>query len=137
MHEFGLCQSILEAVQRRAAGRPVTEVRLRIGALHRVQDEAMNQAFAFAATGTVAQNARVAITTMPVRMNCDSCAAQAQGTELLPACPQCAGTSLTLVGGDELMLESIRLAAGVHQPANDPIHESGDGHTHVPSPIGA
>jgi hydrogenase nickel incorporation protein HypA/HybF len=137
MHEFGLCQSILEAVQRRAAGRPVTEVRLRIGALHRVQEEAMKQAFAFAASGTVAQNARVAVTTMPVSMTCDHCSAQAQGPELLLACPQCAATSLTLVGGSELLLESIRLAAGVHQPANDPIHESGDGHTHLPSSIGA
>lgn len=137
MHEFGLCQSILEAVQRRAAGRPVTEVRLRIGALHRVQEEAMSQAFAFAASGTVAQNARVAITTMPVRMTCDACAAQSQGTEMLPACPRCAAPTLSLVGGNELMLESIRLAAGVHQSANDPIHEADDGHTHVPSSMRA
>jgi hydrogenase nickel incorporation protein HypA/HybF len=137
MHEFGLCQSILEAVQRRAAGRPVTEVRLQIGALHRVQEEAMNQAFAFAASGTVAQNARVAITTMPVRMTCDACAVESQGSEMLPACPKCEATTLRLVGGNELMLESIRLAAGVRQPANDPIHETDDGHTHVPSSMRA
>jgi hydrogenase nickel incorporation protein HypA/HybF len=137
MHEFGLCQSIIEAVQRRAAGRPVTEVRLQIGALHRVQEEAMNQAFAFAATGTVAQNARVAVITLPVRMTCDGCATQSQGDEMIPACPHCEATTLTLVGGDELMLESVRFAAGVREPAHDPIHEADDGHTHVPSSVGA
>ncbi len=133
MHEFGLCQSIIDAVQRRAVGREVTEVRLRIGALHRVQEEAMNQAFTFAASGTVAQYATVHIVTLPVRMTCDSCAKESQGHEPLLACSHCGGTALTLVGGDELMLESIRLSTGT-EPAHDPIREADDGHTHSHTP---
>jgi hydrogenase nickel incorporation protein HypA/HybF len=121
VHELGLCRSILEAVQRRSAGRPVTEVRLRIGALRGLQEEAMSRSFAFAASGTVAQNARIAITTTPVRMTCDACSVESQGTELLTTCPHCAAPTLSVIGGNELTLESIRLAAGVHQRANDPI----------------
>lgn len=130
MHEFGLCQSILDAVERRAAGRPVTEVRLRVGALHRVQEEAMNQAFTFAAEGTVAQNAAVRVMTMPVRMSCEGCGAKPEGSELMPACPCCNGTALTLTGGNELLLESIRFSAGVSETARERIHETDDGHTH-------
>ena len=130
MHEFGLCQSILDAVQRRAAGRPVTEVRLRIGALHRVQEEAMSQAFAFTAAGTVAHNAAVRVMTLPVRMTCDGCGAKPEANELIAVCPECESTMLTLDGGDELLLESIRFAAGVSESAREHIRETDDGHTH-------
>jgi hydrogenase nickel incorporation protein HypA/HybF len=49
MHEFGLCEGIVDAIQRRAAGRPVARVRVRIGVLHRVVTEAFQHAFAHAA----------------------------------------------------------------------------------------
>jgi hydrogenase nickel incorporation protein HypA/HybF len=132
MHEFGLCQSIIEVVERRAAGRPVTEVRLRIGALHRVQQEAMSQAFSLAAAGTVAQNAGVRVVTMPVRMRCEACHAKPEADEPMPACPNCGGTSLAITGGDELLLESIRFSAGVSESAQERIREADDGHTHEP-----
>jgi len=131
MHEFGLCQSIIEVVERRAAGRPVTEVRLRIGALHRVREEAMNQAFALAAAATVAQNAAVRVMTMPVRMSCNACGARLEGSELMPACSRCGATKLTLTGGDELLLESIRFSGGASEPAQERIREADDGHTHT------
>jgi hydrogenase nickel incorporation protein HypA/HybF len=135
MHEFGLCQSVVEVVERRAAGRPVTEVRLRVGALHRVQEEAMSQAFSFAAVGTVAQNAAVRVMTMPVRMRCDACGAKPEGSEMMPACPKCQATTLTLTGGDELLLESIRFTAGASEQAHERIREADDGHTHEPAGV--
>ena len=57
MHELGLCAGILEAVERRAAGRRVTRVRLRVGTLHRVVTPALDQAFELVAGGTVAEGA--------------------------------------------------------------------------------
>ena len=36
LHELGLCEGVLQAVERRAAGRRVTRVRVRVGAQHRV-----------------------------------------------------------------------------------------------------
>lgn len=77
MHELGLCESLLDAVERRAAGRRVLGVKFRVGEQHRVVDEALDQAFAMVAEGTVAEGARV---------------------------------ELEIVPGDELMLESIRVA---------------------------
>ncbi|MGH3655090.1 MAG: hydrogenase maturation nickel metallochaperone HypA [Micromonosporaceae bacterium] len=57
MHEIGLCEPVLDAVQRRAAGRRVTGVKLRVGAAHRVVPAAMQQAFELVSAGTVAEGA--------------------------------------------------------------------------------
>ena len=45
MHEYGLCEGIVDAVRKRAAGRPVAWVRIRAGARQGVDSESMNQAF--------------------------------------------------------------------------------------------
>lgn len=49
MHELGLCQSVVDAVERRAGERPVTRVKVRVGALQHVHPEAFAQSFAMAA----------------------------------------------------------------------------------------
>lgn len=61
MHEFGYCDGILEAVTRRAAGRPVAEVTVHIGADHRIEEEALAQAFQMVAEGTVAAGATIVL----------------------------------------------------------------------------
>ena len=65
MHERGLCESLLDAVERRAAGRRVLGVKFRVGEQHRVVDEALDQAFAMLAVGTVAEGATVVLETVP------------------------------------------------------------------------
>ena len=65
MHELGLCESLLEAVERRAAGRRVLGVKFRVGEQHRVVDEALDQAFEMVAVGTVAEGAEVELEVVP------------------------------------------------------------------------
>ena len=65
MHEFGMCESVLDAVERRAAGRRVLGMKLRVGEQHRVVDEAWNQAFEMVAAGTVAEGAKVELVVVP------------------------------------------------------------------------
>jgi Zn finger protein HypA/HybF involved in hydrogenase expression len=62
VHEFGLCESILDAVERRAAGRPVTRVSIRCGVFNRVDGPSMRQAFALVADGSVAADAALDLT---------------------------------------------------------------------------
>ncbi|MFN2490886.1 MAG: hydrogenase/urease maturation nickel metallochaperone HypA, partial [Actinomycetota bacterium] len=57
MHEIGLCEAIMEAVERRAAGRRVNRVKVRVGARHRVAEPSFNQAFSLVSGGTVAEDA--------------------------------------------------------------------------------
>jgi hydrogenase nickel incorporation protein HypA/HybF len=122
MHELGLCQGIVDAVERRAAGRRVTGVKVRVGALHRVVEPALDQAFALAAAGTVAEGAEVEMVVVPVRVDCRGCGHQAASDDPFGACSNCGGTDLDMVGGDELVLESIALAAPERGDAHVPGH---------------
>lgn len=109
MHEIGLCEGLLDAVERRAAGRRVARVTVRIGVLHRVAEPALDQAFALLAEGTVADGAAVDLVTIPVRAVCRSCGQETVAQEAVAVCPSCGSTELELAAGDELLLESIQL----------------------------
>jgi hydrogenase nickel incorporation protein HypA/HybF len=111
MHELGLCSSIVDAVERRAGERPVGHVTVRIGRLHHVHPEAFDQSFEIAAMGTVAEGAHADLVLLPVRARCDLCGKEWEGDELVAVCPHCGGSRIELLGGDELMLESIEYRA--------------------------
>jgi hydrogenase nickel incorporation protein HypA/HybF len=112
VHELGLCEGILEAVERRAAGRRVTRVRVRVGARHRVVESAFDQSFALVAQGTVADGAAVDLVVVPVTVTCLDCRQVAEATDVLAACPACGALDLEVEGGDELILEAIQLEEG-------------------------
>jgi hydrogenase nickel incorporation protein HypA/HybF len=107
MHEIGLCHSVLAAVERRAAGRPVAGLTVQAGALLHVLPEAFAQSFAMVAAGSVADGAAVDLVIMPVRCHCKQCDATFETRDPLPACPSCGGVRFDREGGDELVLESI------------------------------
>ena len=111
MHELGLCEGILEAVERRAAGRRVTRVRVRVGTLHRVVEPALAQAFELVAGGSVAEGATVELVPVPVVVACGACGQATEADDVPPACPACGAGALDVRGGDELVLESIQVHA--------------------------
>ncbi|MGI8332337.1 hydrogenase/urease maturation nickel metallochaperone HypA [Actinomadura scrupuli] len=65
MHEIGLCEALLDAVEKRAAGRQVTGLRVRIGSRHRVAEPALTQGFELIAAGSVADGAAIELVTVP------------------------------------------------------------------------
>ncbi len=135
MHEFGLCESFVDAIVRRAAGRQISGVRVRIGALHRVDEQAFAQAFGFVMIGTVAEGATVEVVTTPALLDCPACGVETESDELLPACPACGGPSVRLAGGNELVLESIRLApesGDTPLEIGDSVPPELDDHVHPP-----
>ena len=111
MHEFGLCEGVLDAVRQRAGGRRVAAVRVRFGVRHAVDPESLAQAFAMLAEGTEAAGAAVELVTVPATITCPDCGFSGETTDLLATCPRCAGTNAQISGGDEMTLESIRYAA--------------------------
>jgi hydrogenase nickel incorporation protein HypA/HybF len=110
VHELGLSEAILEAVEKRAAGRKVTRVRIRVGATHRVAEPALDQAFSEVAGGTVAEGAAVEVVVVPVEATCRSCGSKSEMDDVWGLCPVCGGADLDTAGGDELTLESIEVA---------------------------
>ena len=111
MHELGLCQDIVDAVQRRAGDRRVARVRVRVGRLHHVHDEAFEQSFAVAASGSVAEDATAELVFVPIRGLCASCGSSFEADEPVPCCPRCGSFGVEQEGGDELILELIEYQA--------------------------
>lgn len=119
MHEFGLCEDVLAAVERRAAGRPVAAVGIRAGAMLRIVPEAFEQAFAFVATGSVADGAVAEVETTPVEGRCGRCGASVSSLDPVPLCPVCGSAELKRTAGDELALTWVRYresAAAANSP---------------------
>ena len=55
MHEVSLGEAILDAVERRAAGRKVRRVKVRVGTLHAVVGPALDQGWELVSEGSVAE----------------------------------------------------------------------------------
>ena len=105
MHELSYCEGVLDAVERRARGRRVAAVGVRIGAVHRIVPAAFQQSFAIAAAGGPAADAVTTLVVVPVRGRCRDCAADFTSDDPAPACPSCGSLRTGVEGGDEVVLE--------------------------------
>jgi hydrogenase nickel incorporation protein HypA/HybF len=107
MHELGLCEGILDAALRRADGRRVRAVRVRVGG-HPVDPDVIDQGFRLAALGTIAEDARVDLVQEPSQARCRDCGATAPAEGLaLASCRVCGGVDIEVLGGETAVLESI------------------------------
>lgn len=107
-----MCESVLDAVEKRAAGRRVTALRVQVGVLHRVPREAFDSAFRVISSGSVADGADIDFVVLPVHVRCRSCGLDSGADDLLAACPVCGAIDLDSDGGDEVLLESMELVEG-------------------------
>jgi hydrogenase nickel incorporation protein HypA/HybF len=112
VHEIGYCEAVLEAVEQRAAGRPVARIGVRAGTLHRLVPAAFEQSFQLVAAGTVAEGASTDMVSVPATGVCVTCANRFSTAEPAATCPSCGGFEVDLEGGDELTLAWIEYAAG-------------------------
>ncbi|GAA2089487.1 hydrogenase maturation nickel metallochaperone HypA [Actinomadura alba] len=118
MHEIGLAEAVLEVIEKRAGGRRVAWAKVRAGALLRVVEPSMDQAFRLVAEGTVAEGAAIDLVVTPAQVTCRSCGHQDGVYDPLAVCPSCGGGDVDLSGGDELVLESIEIAEARDVPGN-------------------
>lgn len=113
MHEFGIAENILEAAREAARAneaRRVDVVRVRVGALSGVVEEALRFAFDALADGTMAAGARLEIEPAPVRCYCETCDAEFVAAPLNYVCPACGRASSDIRGGRELNMLSFEVS---------------------------
>ena len=128
MHEMSYCEGVLEAVERRAAGRPVARIGVRIGAIHRVVAAAFDQSFRMAATGGPAEGAATELVVVPVHGHCMDCRRDFESDDPSPACPGCGSLDVAVEGGDEVVLEWLQY---IGTSAGDPIAQLVPEHSHA------
>jgi hydrogenase nickel incorporation protein HypA/HybF len=119
VHELGMCEDVLHAIERRAEGRTVAAVGVRTGTMLRVVPDAFRQAFQLVSAGSVAQDAEVEVTTVPATARCVACGEAFEAEAPFPACPSCASVEVDVTGGDELTLEWLRYTSAP-SPAREP-----------------
>ncbi|CAN5299983.1 hydrogenase maturation nickel metallochaperone HypA [soil metagenome] len=107
MHELGMCQGLVEAVERRAGGRRVARVGVRAGTLLRVAPAALEQSFQLVAAGGVADGAGVELFVVPLQGRCRDCGGAFSSDDPTPACPACGSLATDAEGGEELVLEWV------------------------------
>lgn len=108
MHELSYCEGVLEAVERRAGGRPVAAIGVRIGAVHRIVADAFQQSFQIAAMGGPAAHAVTTVVLVPVHGHCMDCRSDFESADPSPACPSCGSLDVATEGGDDVVLEWLR-----------------------------
>lgn len=108
MHEMGLCDAIVDAALRRAGGRRVGGLRVRVAG-HPVDPTVVDTGFRLAAAGTVVQDARLELIAEPLSVRCRTCGGRqvARDATALVACRGCGGIDVETASEDTVVVESI------------------------------
>jgi hydrogenase nickel incorporation protein HypA/HybF len=110
MHELSLSSAIVNTVEKHAAGRPVSVVNMRIGALRQVVPDTLEFYFGFVSKGTVCEGARLEQELVPARLRCAACAREWEIELPVFMCPTCGPRGrVEVASGDEFEVESIEV----------------------------
>lgn len=112
MHEVGIANSVLQAVETEAARHPgavVHKVGVRVGELAGVDPGALAFSFEAITAGTEWRHLVLEIEIRPRMHGCPSCGLNFRVTDYQFACPECGALQTRCVSGDELELAYLEL----------------------------
>ena len=112
MHELSLAMNMIQMIEEQRAVHgfeKVEKVHVSIGEFSSVVPEALEFSFSIASKGTSAEGAALIIRRVPLIMKCNSCSSEFQTEPYLFLCPDCGGTDLQMLSGNELQIESIEV----------------------------
>ncbi|GFP21729.1 hydrogenase nickel incorporation protein HypA/HybF [Candidatus Hakubella thermalkaliphila] len=114
MHEFSITQDMINVVvdqAKKSGARKVKRVSLALGELSSVTEESVNFYFQALSKGTIAEGAELIFRTVPATYRCHQCQEQFSGEEDRLTCPRCGGSQISLVEGNDILVESIEAEA--------------------------
>ena len=111
MHEVSIVEALIDQVEgevaRAGASGKVTRLALSIGRLSGVQPDSIRFAFQLLSPGTITEGADLEIEEPGAICVCAACGARTPISELCAACPACDSPSVSLEGGQEMLLQTI------------------------------
>lgn len=108
MHEQALARGVLDAAVAHAQGRRVLRVDVAVGALRQVVPGSLAFHFEILARGTLCEGARLQQRVVRARLRC-ACGHEWELEEPSFRCPRCGGARTSVLGGEELLVESIEV----------------------------
>jgi len=112
MHELSVTQNILDIVlnQAKAAqAKKVTKINLVIGELSGVVSDSVQFYFDFLKKDNAAEEATLEFKLVPIELRCRDCQTAFHPEDSTWICPNCRGTGLDVIGGQESYIESIEV----------------------------
>lgn|SRR5215813_4267971 len=113
MDEHELANRVLAAVDDAAyrnSASKIVAVRLEIGGRRVLDLDRLQDAFAAAARGTVAEGAMLSVRVLPVKHRCRNCGSEFEASRAESPCPECGNPHTEMIGGEELRLLDMELA---------------------------
>lgn len=114
MHEVSICESILDILKDEAKkneASKVTAVRLKIGELSGVVEDALRFAFEVVTKGSIAEGASLVVEEVPLTARCKACGKEFHIVGYAFSCKHCESPEIEVVSGREMQIEDIDLEA--------------------------
>jgi hydrogenase nickel incorporation protein HypA/HybF len=111
VHELSVVAGLfdlLEDLAREHKALKITLVKLRVGKLSGVVPELLESAFDVYRKGTIAEEARLEIEVVPVRVRCRACEGEAFMEDDF-TCRGCGGRDIEILEGRELVVDKVEL----------------------------
>jgi hydrogenase nickel incorporation protein HypA/HybF len=115
VHELSLIASVFDILEEKArehGASQVTAVRLQVGRMSGVVPELLESAFDFYKKGTLAEDARLEIVIVPVKLRCPDCGGENVREDADFCCAACGSRRVEIVEGREIFVEKIELETG-------------------------
>ena len=112
MHELSIVASLFEILEEKAKeqkAKKIISVKLKVGALSGVVPEFLETAFDTYKKGTLADEAKLKIEYVPLKIQCQKCQAESVRDDFIFICDTCGSTELKTLSGTELLLEKIEM----------------------------
>ena len=109
MHELSIASAVLESALSHAAGRRVSDVRLRVGGLRQIVPDSLTFYWDIVTRDTVCEGSTLDLELIDARLACEPCSREWAIDMPIFRCPTCGGDKVRIAAGDELELESIEV----------------------------
>ena len=115
MHEFSICQSLVDAVvaetEKLDSSCPfrLLKARVVIGAMRQIVPEILQTAYELMSKDTIAANSALEIVSAPTTVKCRKCGWNGEIQGLMFQCADCGGTDIEQTGGMELYLDNLEI----------------------------
>jgi hydrogenase nickel incorporation protein HypA/HybF len=112
MHELAITEAVIGLVREhaeKAGANKVGRINLVVGELTGFVGDFVQFYFDHLAKGTIMENAELTFKKVPTSGRCRDCDKEFEIVDQSWTCPSCGGSSIQLVGGNELSVESIEV----------------------------